>query len=552
MKPDNFDDNIRRKLDGIEPVFREKDWAQMQQVMRQHGMITPWSAAPSWLLPTAGVVSVAALLTTTVWLGQSNQQLRQDVQRLSQTVTQLKQTSPAAPPTRIDTVYLTRLVPAPTNNPTNAQSIEPNVSVPQLTPTRDKAVATQSQTNALTNSPDADRLVNRPTVASQAPTEPRLDRTQPNAPEQRSNSNPLTDRTNPTAGTPDAPNRRIEPTERSGVGTVPADASGNRVAQETGTNRNASGTNRANTDRSVGSSGRVETGTSPATSDRVGAVTAPGGRNTIRPDANGVGEPAGTSTEATAPVAIEKLASRPMPVASSNFEEGISRAIRRLRRLYPAKALPALPVSPTTAPEATAVVTPTDRFRLGPAAELGLKQWSLGVYSDVLLGRHFLLGLGLERVNISGGEFETDMIFFNRTKRDFRRDYAGGIDKRYDIIAINRRSLTWQVPITLGYRLPLVYGIALTPSVGFSTSLTAREIVSFSYQRGPYDYQEVQLADRRPVNWYHSWSASVGVEKRWGPVTVQASPYLVGPFADSPLGLNGTSGGLRLRTLYSF
>lgn len=554
MKPDDFDDSIRRKLDGIEPPFREKDWTQMQQVMRQHGMITPWSAAPSWLMPAAGVVSVAALLTTTVWLGQTNQQLRQDVHQLKQTVTQLKQVPPAVAP-RTDTVYVTRLVPTPTDIQTNRQAIEPNFSVPQPTPTRDNAVAIQPQVDTLSHQPDRDPSADRSTVAG-APSD-RI-----GAPANRINQ--------PITSTGESARSRQAP-ERPAGGTAPADASGNRVTRTVGTRRDRTQTNanRSAPERPMVGSERVETVASSGTSGQTGraassdnrAVT-PSGR--VRPNptrsrptgSDATGAPDGP-TETAAPVAIERIAAKPMRLDSTYVEEGISRAVRRLRRLYPAKALPVLPVSPTTAPEATAVVTPNDHFRLGVTAELGLKQWSLGIYGDVLLGRHFLVGLGLERVSISGGEFSSDIIFEKRIRRSFRGYYAPGIDNRHLVLNISRRSVTWQVPVTLGYRIPVGTGIALTPAVGVSTSLSAYERVAFAYadpnRKGPFELQEVQLPTvRRPVNWYHSWSASVGVEKRWGPLTVQASPYLVGPFTNSPLGLNGTSGGLRLRTLYSF
>ncbi len=552
MKPDDFDDNIRRKLDGIEPSFREKDWAQMQQVMRQHGMITPWSAAPSWLMPAVGVVSVAALLTTTVWLGQSNQQLRQDVQRLSQTVTQLKQTpqTQTALPARVDTVYLTRTVPVPTNNQPTAQSIEPNVSVPQPTPTRDNTVATQSQTNPLSGRSDQNQIATRPPGAANA---------QPDV-------NQPADRTGQPAVPTSEPDRRSEAPEKAGVGTAPADAAGNRVTRETNRDRTATGANRTNADQPVGSSRRGKSGTPSATAGQPERVASTGNRNPTRTDAvqSGANKENGTpggpgldsQTSATAPIAIEELAAKPMRLDPTSFEEGISQAVRRLRRLYPAKALP---VSPTVAPEATAVVTPNERFRLGVSSELGLNRWAAGVYGDVRLGRHFLLGVGLERVAISGGKFSSDIVFEQRIRRNFRSFYAGGIDDRHIITSIDRRSVTWQVPITLGYGIPVGAGIVLTPTVGASASLWANENVYFTYVDlnrkgpGPFEVREARLPTvRRPVQWYHSWSASLGVEKRWGPLTVQVSPYLVGPFVEGELGLNGTSHGGRLRMLYSF
>lgn len=549
MRPDDFDDSIRRKLDSIEPNFREKDWVQMQQVMRQHGLISPWSAAPPWLMPAAGLVSVAALLTTTVWLGQSNQQLRQDVQRLNQTVTQLKQT-PEAVPARVDTVYLTRTLPSPSTNRVNPQSIESNVSVSPSVPPRDNAVTTPLSTDALSRQPGQDSVAEQPTVTTNAP----ADRVRP-APAGRPGP-PTTSTIEPVQGR--------QATDPTAVVTVPADATGNRVARttETGRNRNAGGTNRPGTERPAEGRGRVETTTPSATAGSTGVVassaprnaSAPADRRTGAPEVNG---PASGPVRGTTPMVLEKLASRPLRPDSVYFDEGISRAIRRLRRLYPARPLPTLPAAPTTAPEATAVVTPNDRFRLGVAGEVGLKQWSLGVYGDVLLGRHLLFGLGLERVSISGGEFSTDILFKERTRRDFRGYYAPGIDNRHLILNISRRSFTWQVPVTLGYRIPVGAGIALTPAVGISTSLSAYETVRFTYadlnRKGPYELREAQLpAVQRPVAWYHSWSTSLGVEKRWGPVIVQASPYLVGPFTNGPLGLNGTSGGLRLRTLYAF
>ncbi|MCY7356426.1 MAG: hypothetical protein LH609_02975, partial [Rudanella sp.] len=111
MKPDDFSDQIRRKLESVEPEFREQDWTRMQQTL---GHSTPVFAigTKAGLMAAASVAAVMAFGGVAYQQYQANRQLHEQVRTLNQTVTTLRQSANPTPanPTAVppDTVFLTR------------------------------------------------------------------------------------------------------------------------------------------------------------------------------------------------------------------------------------------------------------------------------------------------------------------------------------------------------------------------------------------------------------------------------------------------------------
>lgn len=116
MNHDEFSDQIRRKLESVEPVFQEKDWTRMQQALGHSTPVISFGTRAG-LMAAASVAAVMAFGGVAYQQYRTNRQLSEQVQRLNRTVQTLRKATetgpstsaltPALPP---DTVYLTREV----------------------------------------------------------------------------------------------------------------------------------------------------------------------------------------------------------------------------------------------------------------------------------------------------------------------------------------------------------------------------------------------------------------------------------------------------------
>ncbi|RYF60569.1 MAG: hypothetical protein EOO39_32210, partial [Cytophagaceae bacterium] len=92
MKTDPFDDAIRRKLEGVDPPFQEKNWTQFQRFMGVQGFPPSlWQTPTRWLQPALMAAAVAGVVITTLWQYRTTQSLNEHVQTLTKTVERLEQ-----------------------------------------------------------------------------------------------------------------------------------------------------------------------------------------------------------------------------------------------------------------------------------------------------------------------------------------------------------------------------------------------------------------------------------------------------------------------------
>lgn len=477
MKTDDFSDQIRRKLESVEPEFREKDWTRMQQAL---GQSTPVFAIGS----KAGLMAAASLVALMAFGGvayqqyQANQQLHAQVQLLNKTVSTLRESAkitrpnPASVPP--DTVFLTR-------------DVVRYVAVP----VERKRTGEITETNLQPN-----------TYATETPS---------------------TVNNSPSAGITST-NRNQSSVTRNGV---PNSSESQSAEKQTpnfsgSTNRNntgITGSNNGNNTGITGSDGLNNSGNSGQNGNGV-------------PDAGG-----NTETNGNNAVQLSLLSSRPFRHDTLYYQEGMARTARRIRRLLGT-------ASPSGAALAKVDINrsePNWMTRIGLGANLGQQQWGVGLFGEIRFDNHWRLGLGITSMNLKGESFLTEIAYGQRTKQDFRRKYASGIDAKLDIINITPSGLSVQVPVRISYRFGLGNGWSLVPSAELNLSVSNREEIRYAYLRGPGKIEPVTIVRRLPQQMFHAGSAAIYLEKNWGDWALQ-----LGPYASTPL--NNVQGRLNINT----
>jgi len=509
MKTDKFSDAVRRKLESMEPAYRERDWDRLQHYLRANGVLSAGTAAIHWLWPTAAAATVVSLLVTVGWQYRTNQELRETVRTLKQAQVAQAPTQPAETITdtpapavvRTDTVYITRYVqvPAPAQ--------------PQEEQLADRPTGSER----LADAPIEEGVTSEPLAGEASETR-------------------ATERTKTGTG-----RGGVRPGLRSGEGatraTGPDGKSGTGLAERYEF-RQRPGSTRLNQplEKPEGSSGGRSFGNRSGTANPGSGQYAGAGSSIGRS-----GSGAGTEAAGLQWLSLTQRGPEPDP---AYFMARIDRRARRIRSLIPVKEASVQPVIQEEDPEV--------KFRLGIGVEAGSPQWSLGLNSEILAGSHLVLGIGLNRQVLNSGQFLTDIQFNQRTRRDFRRDYAAGLDPRHEIMDIRRRTQLVQVPITLGYRIRLQDKLTLTPTVGTNLVLQAREFITFTSRTGPVDFLRRELVFNRPATWYMATSTGLMLERQQKNWVIQGGPYVNFAWQKTPNGTTARGVGARVRVLYQF
>lgn len=564
MKTDKFDDAIRQKLESIEPPFRERDWSHMQAFMHRHGYPPAWAGASQWLVPLAAAASVTGLIISTVWQFHTNQQLSQSLQTLSQTVARLETTQAKLinSQNHTDTVYVTNFtkssIPTLADQPVISQPVEQDSPAPGAGDryARQYPDAGTAQT----------RYLPRPTDAA-------TDRNQRNSDgaTQRistQSNRPGPDANQPVSGLPTTRNRLAQRTEPQ----QPVDQSD--TVSELATTKTADDADRLIT-RKVGNANRpglspqtgqqnkrsrVNTGIRPDSpetnqsgSEQTLAVTRPSENQDAGQRSGSIAAPT-TDNQSTGRQSetIDLLNGRPMAIDSAYYLESIARRTRRIRSLLPT-VVTVLP--PTTASTDVASSRPAFggiHIRLGGAGEIGNQQRTAGAYGEVLIGSHWLVGIGLNRSIVEGGRFENDNQYKRKTKKDFPQPSRPGYGPPHDIASIDRQYTLWQLPVSLGYRALLGNGFTVTPLIGINFGLSAQERITFTSRPFPFSRYVTGQLPPQSRDSTGSYTVALMAEKSWKHIVFQAGPVLSAPTKPSPDPINPLSVSLRTRILFQF
>lgn len=564
MNTDRFTDIIRRKLESIRPDFTEKDWVRMQATLQQATPPSPdahlpgpsvvqhgWAGQP-WLM-AAAAVSTVVLISVGVWQRQQINDLRQTVRQLNQqrVTASPPATNAAGPNSPVANSPATPLPGQSDNNPSVAArsgtapeaSVRSNAARPNVTVIQ--PVARQTDTVYVT------RYLPTPVPTSQSTTRRSVQRTPAPADRQNEGAQPNTPGNDPQRLTAPA----ISPTEQ--VADTPAKAqkpAGQLPNAGRETEPIAAGdkpTERFTTDQVAGKTTRQPGRNQYDSYQQTGQSN--GDPIAILPTRPGNSENPATQTGATGEanrpaVQYELMASRPTQFGTTDWTAAL---LRRANRTKPTRTTT---VGGQSAPEIQPVRHLAVRLRLGAGTDVSKAVWSFSAFTEVIIGRHWTLNLGLSRANHLNGTFVTDADFYRKTRQDFRKGYARGVPPGHDILAIGLRTTRIQLPINVGYRIPLNQNLTLLPSVGTNLNLLSAEHVTF-YKRVPFrgsDYEVINNDILRPVNTFNNLTFGTSLEWHQRHWALQGGSVLTAPLRTDTKWQTGLTAGLRARVMYQF
>ncbi|UFH53514.1 hypothetical protein [Spirosoma sp. KNUC1025] len=573
MKTDRFTDIIRRKLESIRPGFTDKDWARMQNTLKDANLSNPpgtnqpfsggvWSGQ-SWLLAAASI-STVALIAFSIWQQREINQLRQTVGQIQHqpatTATPIPGSASAETSVRPDVAHSDKTSPPKLNQEVNTtpanrnegQAVRPDtVYITRYVPTPPQRRQEQHREEQLSQRTETPTEPQYATEKSKLPsvTVPQTNSTNKNQQTESydvSSTPSVAQKTESESSiTNTLPSSSITETSSANRNSRARTPKGNRVSPSTYIDNQGS-----LVQNKAGRSGRANKGNVSTQQTE-----------TVNPASIATETPNVATEEA---VALKLATSLPLDIKSKNWNVALAQRARRMRPAQPVQ--PTVVAEPTKEPESSRPARSLAvRFRAGAGADVSSGIWSAGLYTEALVGRHWTVGVGLSQAT-STNRFITDEDFNMRTHRDFRKEFAPRLDPWRDILNIDTRQVRIQMPVNLGYRIPLNKTLSLLPTVGTYLNLNNDENVTyycreiqFMPQKPVYRYNEYGITKNQPFSLISSLALSVGLDWQHGHWAAQLSPVLNIPTqsqANAPqTDLNwqpNTSLGARVRLYYQF
>ncbi|HEV7348054.1 hypothetical protein [Telluribacter sp.] len=510
MKTNRFEENLRKKLESIEPDFEEKDWQQMQTYMRQQAPPSFWQTHGQW----AGyaLAGATALVTVVLYHQQSQQsdQLRQEIASLKKTLEQQQ----AAPPVVIektDTVYVLKSE----NKPVQPEATLFEEKRRELaTLERESARRTQVSPNELPPPPGD------------------LVREQPPGFSAESSA--------PAATTPAETEKAVLP---GPVGPVPGSTQSAAPAPESTSGRPAPNTGSlAELVAGIPVAGIPVEGTSGAKVPTTpqAPVILPEYRTELAP--------------------VEFLRARPLSNRTSLGRKLATRmpkaTVNRPLAVTPLPAPPskvAAPPQPTESQKAERILPELPvPYRIGVGQQWEARAKATTLWADILLGRHLSVTTGLSWLKPQEERYFNEKVFREKKRQDFRAKHGRGIPPSFEVFNITTRTTLVQVPVGVTFRGELGRDFAYLLGAGTNLNVRTRQVLSFDLR---IPTQQIDHWTKRilpPTPTFTNVQVSAGIEKRWNPIVLQADAYLIS--RDSPRSYlpDKQSLGVRFKILYQF
>ena len=191
-------------------------------------------------------------------------------------------------------------------------------------------------------------------------------------------------------------------------------------------------------------------------------------------------------------------------------------------------------------------------YRFGAGMEWQKNVQAKTVTGEVILGKRFSISAGLSWLKLKQMQFFNEKGFREANKRDFKQTHPNQVPAAFVVTNIQIEPTMMQIPLTVAFRNELKDNWAYYVAAGANVTVKSNEKISFSCIV-PKPQQEIltqsfeRKMDISPIN---SLNFSLGVEKAWHPIVVQAEGYMYSYF--KPLTpLNPRSGpGFKVKLLY--
>ncbi|MCF2517906.1 hypothetical protein [Dyadobacter sp. CY351] len=165
-------------------------------------------------------------------------------------------------------------------------------------------------------------------------------------------------------------------------------------------------------------------------------------------------------------------------------------------------------------------------YRFGVGFQTDRVGKAKSVSGEVLVGRKFSISAGISWLKVKPMEFFNEKLFREKSRRDFRESLPGEVPAALHVYNIKVDPTVVQIPLTVAFRNNMKDNWAYYAGAGTNITVSAKEKITFDAKSPNLAYLNQHFEAKSDVPLINSVNLTMGVEKAWYPIVVQAEGYL--------------------------
>lgn len=189
-------------------------------------------------------------------------------------------------------------------------------------------------------------------------------------------------------------------------------------------------------------------------------------------------------------------------------------------------------------------------YRFGGGIQAESNGVSKTILGEVLVSRKFSVSAGISWLKVKPMEFVTEKMFRDKNRKDFKRSHPDEVPLALEVFNIKVNPTLVQIPLTVAFRNTLKNDWSYYGSAGTNIRVSSKESISYACRAPNNEYVSQSFDRKTDLPAVSSVNLSVGIEKVWHPIVVQAEGYLYTYFKPlTPLS-HSAGPGVKVKLLY--
>ncbi len=191
-------------------------------------------------------------------------------------------------------------------------------------------------------------------------------------------------------------------------------------------------------------------------------------------------------------------------------------------------------------------------YMAGLGAEMATKQNGFGINAQVSFSDRWSIGLGLKALMVNNELYPDGDDFQSKKGVNFHKVYMPNDPDSGKINNIHTNNQLIQIPLAINYTIPLRKNYGLLFSAGTDIDIYANQRIEYATinSSGFIDFYHKNISV--PALTLNNAVFSAGVQKRWGHLVAQLSPYICPQITSVVYKKEDLYAGMRFRLFYAF
>ncbi|MCF0075261.1 hypothetical protein LZD49_32570 [Dyadobacter sp. CY261] len=191
-------------------------------------------------------------------------------------------------------------------------------------------------------------------------------------------------------------------------------------------------------------------------------------------------------------------------------------------------------------------------YYVGGSLEAGNRQVAGSLLGELRITPKWSFQTGARWKEITGDSYDTAEQFGQNTGQDFRALYAPYVAQNVDLLNIEQNYQLVQIPLTIAYHYEIRPNWALRFGIGTDLTVYSLKDIHFNYKKDSQSFDKGEYNAKLSVNPFNDITINLGLERRSNKFLFRLSPYVSPQLRKTEFSNKDLLWGASVQVLYKF